>query len=256
MTMPPVFVINLDKSPERMAKISKRLNELDIPFERISGVYGASLTKQELELAYDPALNLKTYRRALPCGEIGCYMSHTKVWKTIVEKKYNCALVLEDDIVIDADIKLLLSKLINSIKSFDIVKFYCPKSNPKIVASEPIGPNHMLCRFRKVPSGNQGQLITYDGAKKLLATYQKFGRPVDVDIQYWWESGVNVLGVLPSVIKPIENAISDIDSQKTRKNKTTIVGGIRNLVLRTHYELNLRLRRQTQPIPRLSNKKL
>ena len=48
MSMPPVFVINLDKSPERMARISNRLDELEIPFERISGVYGAELSKEEI----------------------------------------------------------------------------------------------------------------------------------------------------------------------------------------------------------------
>ena len=48
MVIPPVFVINLDKSTKRMARISERLNHLDIPFERISGVYGADLSKQEI----------------------------------------------------------------------------------------------------------------------------------------------------------------------------------------------------------------
>ena len=50
MTMPPVFVINLDKSPERMATIAKRLDKLDIPFERISGVYGADLSEEEMRV--------------------------------------------------------------------------------------------------------------------------------------------------------------------------------------------------------------
>ena len=42
MSMPLVFVINLDKSTDRMAKIAKRLDELGMSFERIPGVYGAT----------------------------------------------------------------------------------------------------------------------------------------------------------------------------------------------------------------------
>ena len=251
MSLPPTFVINLDKSPERMANISERLNELEIPFERISGVYGAELSQDEILNSYDLELNLKSYRRELPCGEIGCYLSHIKAWKIIVERQLSCALILEDDILIDSEIRQFIQQLGKSTGDFDIVKLYCSKLKPKIISSEPIGPNHRLCRFQKVLSGNQGQLITLNGAKKLLATYQKFGRPVDVDIHHWWEPGINVLGVFPSVVKIIENAQSDIDSQITRKNKTTIRGGIKNLVLRTHYELNVRLKSQKHAIPKL-----
>jgi len=254
MSMPPVFVINLDKSTDRMAKISKRLDELEVPFERISAVYGAELTQKELEINYDPKLNAKKYRRELPCGEIGCYMSHIKAWKTIIERKLQCAIVLEDDITIEKEFKMFVERLASSTGDFDIVKFFCSKKNPNIVSSFPIGPSHQLCRFRKVLSGNQGQLITYNGAKKLLATYERFGRPVDVDIQHWWESGINVLGVFPSVVKRIENAASDIDSQDTRKNKTTITGALRNIGLRLRYEYNLFANHQTQPIPKLYKK--
>ena len=252
--MPPVFVINLDKSTERMARISERLDELEVPFERIPAVYGAELSQEELETNYDPELNVKQYRRELPCGEIGCYMSHIKAWRMIVKRKLSCAIVLEDDITIEKEFRGFAERLAGSAYSFDIVKFFCSKKNPNIVSSAPIGPNHSLCRFRKVLSGNQGQLITYDGAKKLLATYQRFGRPVDVDIQHWWESGINVLGVFPSVVKRIENVESDIDSQDTRKNRTKMTGAIKNIGLRLRFEYNLFSNVQTQPIPKLYEK--
>lgn len=54
MSMPPVFVINLDKSTERMAKISERLNQLGISYERIPAVYGADLSQEEIDKYYCP----------------------------------------------------------------------------------------------------------------------------------------------------------------------------------------------------------
>lgn len=254
MTMPPIFVINLDKSTERMAKISDRLDELEVPFERISAVYGAELSQKELEINYDPELNAKKYRRELPCGEIGCYMSHIKAWKMIIERKLDCAIILEDDITIDEEFREIAERLAGSIDDFDVVKLFCGKSNPKIVASEPISPNHKLCRFYKVLSGNPGQLITFNGAKSLLASHQKFGRPVDVDIQHWWESDINVLGVFPPIVNILQSIQSDIDSQLTRKNKTTMSGAIKNIGLRLKFEYNLLTNVQTQPIPKLYNK--
>ena len=59
MSMPPVFVINLDKSTDRMVKVSKRLSELGIAFERISAVYGADLSQEEIDKYYCPELNKK-----------------------------------------------------------------------------------------------------------------------------------------------------------------------------------------------------
>ena len=251
MSMPPVFVINLNKSRKRMARISNRLDELEVPFERIPAVYGAELSQKELEINYDPELNAKVYRRELPCGEIGCYISHIKAWKIIVERKLRCAIILEDDITIDKEFRVIAKRLAKATNDFDIVKFFCNKKNPNIVASAPIGPSHKLCRFRKVLSGNPGQLITFNGAKNLLASHQKFGRPVDVDIQHWWESGINVLGLYPPIIDILENVHSDIDSQETRKNKTTIAGRIKNIGLRLNYEYKLLTKHQTQPIPKL-----
>jgi len=249
--MPLTLVINLDKSHRRMARISARLDELGIPFERISGVYGADLSEQEIAKHYCPQLNKKNYRRPLRLGEIGCYMSHLKAWQTIVDRELPCALILEDDIIINAELKPLVQRLSRMVADFDIVKLYCKKSNPKIIFRTPIDSRHHLCRFRKVLSGNLAQLITLEAAKKMLATYQQFGRPVDVDIQHWWEADLNVLGVFPSVVHIIENAESDIDMQDSRIGRTRLVGFFRNIVFRASYEFKLRKKIQKLPIHRL-----
>lgn len=249
MTMPPVFVINLDKSPERMAKIAKRLNELEIPFERISGVYGADLSEYDLNSAYSARLNARTYRRPLTKGEIGCYMSHLKAWKAIVDSSIPCALVIEDDILIDSNIKTLCEKLNKIAYSYDIVKFFCKKSKPKVIKKVSMGNGYNLCRFKKVPIGNLAQLISLEGAQKLLKNFSTFGRSVDEDIQHWWEADLNVLGVFPSAVNIINNAESDIDYQGKRKKKTRLMGAIRNIFIRLKYEFNLRINKKNFRLP-------
>ena len=49
-----VVVINLDRSRDRMQKMSKQLNALDIPFERFSAVPGKDLSEEALNEAVDP----------------------------------------------------------------------------------------------------------------------------------------------------------------------------------------------------------
>ena len=249
MTMPSVFVINLDKSPERMATISKRLDKLDIPFERISGVYGADLSEEEIAKYYCTKLNKKNYRRPLGLGEIGCYISHIKSWQTIVDRQLHCALILEDDIVIEDGLAELASELGKSSDTFDIVKFFNKKTNPKIVDSVDFTSKYKLCRFKKIPIGNYAQLISLSGAKKLLKAYEKFGRPVDEDIQHWWESDTNVLGVLPSVVRPNDGAKSDIDSQGKRKGTTTFLAFSKNIIRRAIFLFKLNTKRKNPPLP-------
>jgi glycosyl transferase, family 25 len=248
---PLTLVINLDKSQQRMNRISSRLNELEMPFERVPAVYGASLSAAERGAFYSHALNEKSYRRPLSNAEIGCYMSHLKAWQTIVDRELPCALVIEDDLVVDSELKEFVHKLSASTADWDMVKFYCRKSNPKITAQVPIGRHHHLCRFQKVPIGNLAQLITLEAAKKLLATRKNFGRPVDDDIQHWWESDLNVLGVFPSVVHVIKNAQSDIDKQGARKSKSQRLSLWRTITLRASYEYNLRTRKQKIPLPTL-----
>ncbi|MDA8855992.1 glycosyltransferase family 25 protein [Porticoccaceae bacterium] len=252
MSLPQVFVINLDKSTDRMAKISKRLGELDIPFERISAVYGADLSQEEIDKYYCPELNKKNYRRPLGLGEIGCYISHIRAWKTIVDRKLSCALILEDDIMIDEGLGQLIKAISKSSNSFDVVKLYSKNNTPKLLDSMPFGEKHRLCRFKKIPIGNQGQLVSLSGATNLLNTYEKFGRPVDEDIQHWWEADINVLGFLPSIVCPIKSAKSDIDEQGKRKGATTFMGFVKNIIRRATFFFFLNTKRKKQPLPKVN----
>ena len=253
MSMPPVFVINLDKSTERMAKISKRLDELEIPFERMPAVYGADLSQEEIDKYYCPELNKKKYRRPLGLGEIGCYISHIKAWKAIIDRGLSCALILEDDIVIDESLGQLIKTMSKFSDSFDVVKLYSKSNEPKLIESIPLGEGHQLCRFKKIPIGNQGQLVTFSGAKNLINTYGKFGRPVDEDIQHWWEANINVLGFLPSVVSPRKSTQSDIEEQGKRKGVTTFMGFAKNITRRAKFLFFLNTKRNNLPLPKVHN---
>ena len=154
MAIPLTLVINLDESHQRLERISARLSQLNMPFERVPAVYGASLSAAQREEFYSHRLNAKSYRRQLSSAEIGCYMSHLKAWQAIVDRELPCALVIEDDLIIDDELNVFIQKLSRSTTDWDIVKFYCRKSNPVITSRMPIGRNHDLCRFHKIPIGN------------------------------------------------------------------------------------------------------
>lgn len=93
-----VFVINLDRSPDRLQEIDKRLKKLGIRYERIQAVDGAKLTPEELT-----KVTTKNCKRFCTRSAIGCAMSHIKVWKEVTKRNLKSVMVLEDDAIFGTD---------------------------------------------------------------------------------------------------------------------------------------------------------
>lgn len=71
-----VYVINLDRSVERWASISKQLNSAGVMYQRIPAVDGQRTPTAEL---VDDEMCFRQMGRGLRQGEVGCYLSETGV---------------------------------------------------------------------------------------------------------------------------------------------------------------------------------
>ncbi|MGF6859878.1 glycosyl transferase family 25 [Rhodobacteraceae bacterium MBR-64] len=90
----PIFVINMAASGDRLQKIGTSLGVRGIPFERVEAVDGRKLPQARRWLS--PISAILIGRRMLP-QEIGCWLSHRKIWQRMVDDDIPLALVLEDD---------------------------------------------------------------------------------------------------------------------------------------------------------------
>ncbi len=236
------LVINLLRSTKRMTEINSRLLKVKLPYTRICAVDGSKLSQTLLNSNYNPALNRKIYRRPLSLGEIGCYMSHKKCWQHIVNNNLKTCLILEDD----AELDTRLPQAINLIKSYkhpwDAIKLCDPPKQKVISASLTLDEDFKLCQYKKIPSRATGYLLSYEGAVKLLKARNQFGRPIDDDLQFYWEYDGNVMGIEPSPIWNSQSSLdSDIDAGKNRKNTKTLISSFKTPLLRLSYEFKLRL---------------
>lgn len=209
-----IFVINLDASTSRMRESRNQLCEFD--FERVSAVDGSKLEHHELRQFYDDNLNRQQYHCALTHGEIGCYLSHRKVWQKIVDEHLDFALVLEDDFINNADISRLMHDVARIKQPWHCIKLAEFPIKRKVVFSEKLG-NANLGVYNKIPAKTCAQLVSLLGAKHLLAMSEKFGRPVDMDIQHWWESDLKIFGLQPYPFAINESIGSDIENKGARK---------------------------------------
>lgn len=95
----PVLVISAAVDHERKRTIQRALGFLGIDFSFFDATMGADLTAAELAAAYDEqgALQHKTIARRMHPSNIGCSISHQRVYAHIVEQAWPSAVVLEDD---------------------------------------------------------------------------------------------------------------------------------------------------------------
>ena len=106
----PVYVINLTRSVLRKKHIIDQLNNADVPFKIIDAVDGAELSDQEILNNNDFGLwKMGSRTRHLFKGEIGCVLSHFKIYQKMIEDNIEVACILEDDIELQKDFKEFLN---------------------------------------------------------------------------------------------------------------------------------------------------
>jgi len=237
----PVLVINLKNDTKRLSLITQRLEDCEIPFTRISGVVGRGLSDSEVYKYYDPSLNRATYRRPLTLGEIGCYLSHIKCWSYIVDNNFPVTLILEDDAEFCENLRDVIVAIQNLDLCFDLIKAGRPPKPKRIIDSKPLNDLYDIVKYRKIPNNAVGYFISLDGARKLITTRHKFGRPVDDDMQFWWEYKGDVMGIDPYPVWPGEQSkLSSIGNRKIAKFKWFLFKGP---ILRARYECNVLVHR-------------
>ncbi len=210
----PVLIINLDRSPHRLARIEAQLTALDLPFHRLAATDGHTLPETERARHYDVALNRRSYHKPLVAGEIGCYISHLRAWQWLLDCGEEHAVILEDDVVLGDNFRAALDLLPGLPPTWDLVKLGSWSRKP-VLSSRSCG-EFALCRYGKTPISAFAQAVSRRGAEKLLRARVPFARPVDVDLQHVWETDLEVCGLEPYPVDVAAGVASDIGVAEPR----------------------------------------
>lgn len=103
--MLPVFVINLDRRPDRWAAISENLGRLGIEATRIPAVDAKRLIAQE---EWERTTNNNPPAWKIDLGAVACALSHARAMTRLLDSDAPAALFLEDDVDLAADTPALL----------------------------------------------------------------------------------------------------------------------------------------------------
>jgi glycosyl transferase family 25 len=207
-----VLVINLDRSPDRLAKVDRQLKALSVSYTRISGVDGRFL---------DPALRTaplgtERYFRPMENGDYGTYQSHRLCWQRVVDERLDWAIVLEDDAVLSPSFVDVPAAIERLPLEWDVVKLFNGWRKRRTWPLMKAGPFEVVA-YDKIPAGTPGYVVSRRGAERLLRGHRRMMRPVDIDMQYWWETRTEVIGFSPFPVRDDAVAVSEawrFDKQK------------------------------------------
>lgn len=228
-----VFVINLKKDKDRRDYITKELVDRNIDFEIVEAVYGKELTQEQLHELVDVEQAKKNIGREMSLNEIGCALSHQKIYKKIVDENLDGAFILEDDIILKADFKIILD-LIEKNKaslpqcvwlSLDESSIYSRKKMLKL------NNEHAVYRGRIV-GGTQAYYLDNSAAKKLLEKNTKVKYLADSNRGYNFET--NILSIDRCIVKESDGFESNIRNDRVTLHKKNIlkrsVARLRNFI--------------------------
>lgn len=245
MKNPPIFYINLDKDISRRQLIEKSLNAAHLNAERISGVWWKLLSDENKNRLYQKSLNLSLYYKPLVDGEKGCYASHIEAWKRLLASDAEYAVILEDDVSLSPCFTKVLMAIENVPQEWDMIKLM-GRSKEKIHHSTPLIAEHSLIAYRKIPSYTAGYLISRSGAENLLRSRIPFGRPIDIDLRFWWENSMRIFGIYPAIV--LLNETSEQTSIAGRHTKSTLSTKFRKFMMKLSLAIGSWLH-TTPPLP-------
>lgn len=197
-----------------MAHARSELSTQGLEFTRIPAVDADDLDDAAIEAVFDARRSRRSYYAAMHKGEIACYLSHRRAWETFVETSdAPAAVILEDDFALRGPVATTVDALLGEeAPNWDMVKLWSRKRGVVAEVARLDG-RHRLVRHRVLPTLAIGQVVTRVGAEKLLARALPIRRPLDVQFQYWWELGLDVLSVDPPLVVDASADIGGSDLQ-------------------------------------------
>lgn len=202
-----VWLINLDRATERMARMDAQLSRMDLPYTRVSGVDGKARADELLRTVDVPAFERNTGRHVLP-GDIGCYHSHVEVWKLFLDSGKPVALILEDDVVFHDDFLEALDTALAAADRWDIVRFNCIRAKLPITQAR-LG-SYRLNAYVGPYTGNAAYLIHRDVGARLIADLWPLSQPLDHELNRFFLHDYRLFGLEPWSSHPDDGGVSTI----------------------------------------------
>lgn len=190
-----VYVINLDRSPERWHYMESMCAERGIVPQRVSAVDGRALSEEQLEHLSPKVDGV----RWLATPEIACFESHKHVWRLIVEGEDSHGCVLEDDVILARGFDATCAAVVQELPDIDLVKLNS-YDKPICVSNVPlrkVGPVKLYRPMQRTIDAS-AYLISRECAREALTSFSQYQLAVD-NVLFDPDSERSIVQLAPAV---------------------------------------------------------
>lgn len=214
-----IIVLNLERSIERRNVMRTRLEGLPFEIEFLSAIDG--------KLLHYDSLPDGTEKRLAP-GEIGTYLSHVKAWQTVVEQNLECAVILEDDVLLEPSFPSIVNELCQLDFRWDAIRLSALMPIKGISLCS-LSDGTELLLPNKNPSGCQGYLVNKPGAERLISRLSIPLQPIDNAFDRYWKYGLYIPIISPSVVCEDRTITSTVPWRLCEVNKKGMMSHLRRV---------------------------
>jgi glycosyl transferase, family 25 len=177
------YVINLARSADRRAHITAELKKTGLAYEIVRAVDGQTLDLHDAT-RIDPSF---LDRIVCPAGTAGTAFSHLSVYEKILADGRDCALVLEDDITLPADLESLADAAAGQLTGAEVALLSVDSPEPCRMSPEgsvslPGSRQLALPIDLRQPRSGGAYIITREACERMV----KCVPPVRIQADMWW----------------------------------------------------------------------
>lgn len=191
-----ILVINLDRSPERLASVATQLDRLGLHWQRMPASDGRTLSMTDTSLIDGESFKRKHGKAPLP-GELGCYLSHVRAIDSLLHSSHPAVLILEDDVQLGLDLPRVLSELMEKHAQWDVVKLSGLHSGTPLAVSD-LGPPYRLAVGLSRYTGASCYLVNRFAAQAYAKDLLPMTLPYDHEYDQAWSRGIRIRMVVPA----------------------------------------------------------
>ena len=173
----PIFVINLDRRPERFESITNDLDRLGLEAVRVSARDARTVSDEELRARVD----LDAPMRKMGRGSAATLLSHIVAMEMFLSTSSPVALILEDDAELANDLPLFLRSLDWWPTDASLVKLEAHGAKLRVFGRE-CAPRHESRQLRPISlssAGTAGYMVTREAAEFVSAECRRANMPTD-----------------------------------------------------------------------------
>lgn len=171
----PIFLVNLDRSKDRLLAFEEQMSGLGLVYERVPAVDGSFISQNDADKLSQTNVSGFPWEK----GAMGCFLSHRKVWERIIAQKEEWAFVAEDDIHI-AEAQCFFSQSDWIPNDADLIK--AETLRRRVVVSKALDidiSGHSLRRLESTHLGTGGYFIKHKTAEFLYEATRQISGPID-----------------------------------------------------------------------------